>query len=251
MEQTTTPTQDDVAAIVKETTAILTGQKDPAEIVDGMTEQALEDTNLEEAHVGTPAEEVAVTHETLNTEEKTEEEEPERKNVFGRPTKYSPEMLIEALAYLDLCTDKTVVEEVYQEGIHTEDGDAEETDEEEETGNRRYKRKPITRFEVKRYLNLPNIGGLAVHLKVRRSTLYEWEREHEDFSDIMEHLRAIQENRLINGGLSGSYNPTISKVILTKHGYREGIDQTTNDKDLPNVNSDKIQKKADAILSDD
>ena len=27
--------------------------------------------------------------------------------------------------------------------------------------------------------------------------------------------------------------PTIAKVLLTKHGYREGIDQTTNDKDLP------------------
>ena len=42
-----------------------------------------------------------------------------------------------------------------------------------------------------------------------------------------------QADRLLNNGLSGNYNPTIAKVMLTKHGYREGIDNTTNDKDLP------------------
>ena len=54
-----------------------------------------------------------------------------------------------------------------------------------------------------------------------------------EFSAIIEQLQAEQEDRLINNGLSGNYNPTIAKVLLTKHGYREGVDQTTNDKDLP------------------
>ncbi len=33
----------------------------------------------------------------------------------------------------------------------------------------------------------------------------------------------------MNNGLSGDYNPTIAKVLLTKHGYREGIEATGKD----------------------
>ena len=29
---------------------------------------------------------------------------------------------------------------------------------------------------------------------------------------------------LINKGLSGDHNPTIAKVLLTEHGYREGTE---------------------------
>jgi hypothetical protein len=32
---------------------------------------------------------------------------------------------------------------------------------------------------------------------------------------------------LINNGLSGDYNPTIAKVLLSKHGYREEVKQDT------------------------
>lgn len=87
--------------------------------------------------------------------------------------------------------------------------------------------------EKKLKVNIPTKGGLAVYLDVARETLYDWASKYPEFSDIMEKVGAEQENRLINNGLSGDYNPTIAKVLLTKHGYREGIDQTTNDKELP------------------
>lgn len=86
-------------------------------------------------------------------------------------------------------------------------------------------------FKIK--AKLPTRGGMARYLGVSRDTLYEWSKVHPQFSYIMEELGAEQEDRLINAGLSGDYNPTISKVLLTKHGYREGVDTTTNDKDLP------------------
>lgn len=125
------------------------------------------------------------------------------KMAAGRPTEYNPNILKEAEEYLDSCVDD-------EEEKGTED-------------------KPILSFRVK----LPTIGGLARHLGVARSTLYEWKATYPEFSDIIEQLSAEQEDRLINEGLAGNYNPTISKVILTKHGYREGIDATTNDKDIP------------------
>lgn len=71
---------------------------------------------------------------------------------------------------------------------------------------------------------LPTRGGLAIYLGVSRDTLYEWAREHKEFSDIMEWLGAIQEDDLINQGLSGRYNSTIAKVLLTKHGYTDKIE---------------------------
>jgi len=76
----------------------------------------------------------------------------------------------------------------------------------------------------KKIVKLPTKGGLAIALNCSRETLYAWAKEYPQFSDIMEAMGAIQEDRLLNNGLAGTYNPTIAKVLLTKHGYREGID---------------------------
>jgi len=74
---------------------------------------------------------------------------------------------------------------------------------------------------------IPSIAGLAVHLKVRRDTIHEWRKEEgkEEFSDIIENLLALQELTLSGNGLSGDFNATISKLILTKHGYSDKVDQ--------------------------
>lgn len=121
----------------------------------------------------------------------------------GRPLEYNDEILTQAQEYLLSCEDKEI-----EKG--SED-------------------RPTYSIKVK----LPTIEGLAVYLKVSRDTIYDWEKKYKEFSYILTQLRAEQADKLINNGLSGDYNPTIAKVLLTKHGYREGIDQTTNDKDLP------------------
>lgn len=81
--------------------------------------------------------------------------------------------------------------------------------------------------------NLPSIEGLALHLEIHRSTVYDWQKKYPEFSDIIETLLQKQAQLLINSGLEGTYNPTISKVILTKHGYtdKQEIDQSTTIKD--------------------
>lgn len=77
-------------------------------------------------------------------------------------------------------------------------------------------------YTHKRVVKLPTYGGLAKYLKLNRDTIFEWVKIHPEFSDLIGDLMAEQEDRLINGGINGDYNPTISKVLLTKHGYREG-----------------------------
>lgn len=116
----------------------------------------------------------------------------------GRPTDYGPHIIKLAQEYLALCEDKEVE-------LGPED-------------------RPIYKIKVK----IPTIDGLAVYLKVSRETIYAWEREpgKQEFSDVLAQLRAEQADRLMNNGLSGDYNPTIAKVLLTKHGYREGIENS-------------------------
>ena len=70
---------------------------------------------------------------------------------------------------------------------------------------------------------IPTIAGLAFFLKVRRETIYAWAKEEEkhEFSNIVADLMSKQEFVLMNEGLKGNINPTLTKLALTKHGYSD------------------------------
>lgn len=128
----------------------------------------------------------------------------------GRPTIYSEKILKRARKYLKECKDEEV-ELVKQEGD-----------------------KGYTIYEHKLKVHLPSIYGLARYLNVNRDTLYEWAKHHPAFSDTLRDIELEQAQRLVDNGLSGDYNPTIAKLILSSnHGMKERNDVTTNDKDLP------------------
>lgn len=97
-------------------------------------------------------------------------------------------------------------------------------------------------------VKIPTIEGLALYLQISRKTLYNWEDSNEEFLHIMEELRHKQADRLLNNGLSGRYNSTISKVILTKHGYREGIEQTGKE-GTPLIPEKDLSDEDKALLS--
>jgi len=107
-----------------------------------------------------------------------------------------------------------------------------------------------TTYENKLKVKIPTIEGLALILEVNLDTVYEWEKHHKEFSEILGNVRKKQAKVLIEKGLSGDYNSTIAKVLLTKHGYREGIEQTGKDgKDLMPEQQVKIDKAIDNYLS--
>lgn len=115
----------------------------------------------------------------------------------GRPLKYEgEETLRKGLEYIESCKDEPIV---------NDDG-------------------KLLYLNV----NLPKIAGLAKKLDVRRETIHDWARKYPEFSHIVEKCLSEQEEVLVNKGLSGQYNPTIAKLLLTKHGYREGFDHTSD-----------------------
>lgn len=68
---------------------------------------------------------------------------------------------------------------------------------------------------------VPSAAGLALHLKVARSTIYKWADENSTFSDILQDIQATQETLLLNGALGNKFNANIAKLMLGKHGYKE------------------------------
>jgi hypothetical protein len=127
---------------------------------------------------------------------------------MARPTDYSPEIIKKTQLYLDNCVDDV-------KEFHKTRGDKSDT------------------YERIVNVKIPTIEGLAVYLGITRETIYDWESQEskKEFSYITARLRSQQASELISKGLSGDYNPTIAKVLLTKHGYREGIESTGKDGD--------------------
>lgn len=109
----------------------------------------------------------------------------------GRPTDYTPELLEKARGYLD-----SLREDTYDEVSKTWDVD------------------------------MPSIVGLAGYIGVARDTIHAWVKDEKDaeFSDIIKQISEKQEQCLTKGGVGGRYNPTISKLILGKHGYHDKVD---------------------------
>lgn len=84
--------------------------------------------------------------------------------------------------------------------------------------------------KIKEYINggwesvgdrVPQIAGAAIFCGKHKDSLYQYAKESQEFSDHLKIIMTFQENRLINKGLDGSYNPTITKMLLTKHGYSD------------------------------
>lgn len=68
---------------------------------------------------------------------------------------------------------------------------------------------------------IPSIAGLACYAEKRRNTIYDYGSQDEEFSNILDAIMRLQESKLLNAGLKGEFNPTITKLILTKHGYSD------------------------------
>ena len=129
----------------------------------------------------------------------------------GRPTKYDPKYIDSVDEYLKSRQDEEV-------GIvrKSEDG------------------KKYRVYEKRTKVKLPTMEGFALFIGVPRRSLYDWRDKHEDFSHSLEKIVQAQQERLLDKGLSGEYNSTIAKLVLSaNHGMVERKDVTSGDQPLP------------------
>lgn len=126
-----------------------------------------------------------------------------KKRPVGRPSGYDSTFIQKVDEYLELRQDQEV--------------DVQATDKQG---------KDIYTSKIK--VNLPTVEGFAAFIGVNKTTLYEWEKIHPEFSNALESIRTEQHARLIDNGLSGDYNPTIAKLILSSnHGMAEKSETKT------------------------
>lgn len=86
---------------------------------------------------------------------------------------------------------------------------------------------------------VPTVAGMACEIGVSRETLYAWSKDESkpEFSDIFSRVMEKQERNLVNGGLAGGFNPAVTKMMLTKHGYsdKQEIDHTTQGQSINRI----------------
>lgn len=73
---------------------------------------------------------------------------------------------------------------------------------------------------------VPSIAGLACVLGIPRERIYLYAMDEDkiEFRNIYDEILATQEKGLLRGGLSNVFNPSITKLVLGKHGYHEKQD---------------------------
>ena len=74
---------------------------------------------------------------------------------------------------------------------------------------------------------VPMVVGLCRHINRASSTVYDWAKEPDkkEFSDILTEISEGQHVTLVNKGLAGDFNSNITKMMLTKHGYSDKVEQ--------------------------
>lgn len=73
---------------------------------------------------------------------------------------------------------------------------------------------------------IPSAVGLAHYLSVSKSTIYKWAEDGlGTMSDTLENCLDAQHRVLLNKGLLGDFNATITKLALSNHGYSDKVVQ--------------------------
>lgn len=92
---------------------------------------------------------------------------------------------------------------------------------------------------------IPSVQGIAKVLKVAESTVYKWAGESDkvELSEILSKLKSLQHETLVTKGLKGDFNSTITKLILTKHGYSDKQEIKADINDYSALEGDELDRK--------
>ena len=92
---------------------------------------------------------------------------------------------------------------------------------------------------------IPSIAGLACVLKISRTTIYDWAKQEDkkEFSDTVKRINAEQKKVLINKGLDGKFNASITKLLLgANHSVIEKTQQELSGPDGGPISFNRIER---------
>lgn len=99
---------------------------------------------------------------------------------------------------------------------------------------------------------VPSVAGMACEIGVHRDTCHAWAgNDGNEFSDILKAIAQKQERELVNNGLTGDFVAPITKMMLTKHGYSDKVEQDHTSSDGTMTPKEIIIRAADAKTSND
>ena len=88
---------------------------------------------------------------------------------------------------------------------------------------------------------IPSAIGMAMVLNLDDTTLYDWaKQENNEFSRILPRCKKRQEFKLIHGGLEGTLNSNIVKLVLGKHGYSDKQEIKAEVNDYTDLEGDSL-----------
>jgi hypothetical protein len=101
---------------------------------------------------------------------------------------------------------------------------------------------------------VPQVVSLALAMGVSKAVIYQWAKDPDkkEFVDILTRVQQAQEQKLINGGLSGGFNPAVTKMLLCKHGYSDKVEQdhTSSDRSMTPKPSLDVSKLSTSALAE-
>jgi hypothetical protein len=136
------------------------------------------------------------------------------KNKGGRPTKYTDDIPQKLIDFFNRpLRTKKIVQQATARGV--------------------------VDVEIEQFCDPPFIESFCAELLISKQTFYRWVDEKDEFRDAFNTVKPIQAKVLLIGAMQGSYNSSISKLVLANcTDYREKREETES-------------KEIKVVLSDD
>jgi len=70
---------------------------------------------------------------------------------------------------------------------------------------------------------IPTLAGLSLSIGINKETTQAWSKDKNkrQFSVLCSQIKMVQEQALIDKGLDSTWNGSITKLLLQKHGYHD------------------------------
>ena len=70
---------------------------------------------------------------------------------------------------------------------------------------------------------IPTLAGLSLSIGINKETTQAWSKDKNkrEFSVLCKQIKMVQEQSLIDNGLDSTWNGSITKLLLQKHGYHD------------------------------